>query len=397
VRRRLPLIIVLALWALALAGVYRQYNVHPNGAGDFTAYHKAALAISQGNPPYIDLNVSMPYLYPPIFAQALAPVVAVNHDFRFAANLWYGFNTLLLAVGIWMMGNWRPGIWLAALLFLPWYQSMLLGQVTVLLFFLAVGGWKAYRADRPFLTGILIALGAWIKIYPGLLLVYFAWKRDWRVVAGGVLLSGVVIAIQILVSGWDTFAFYFSDILPILAAEGQVGVIHSNNSVLGFAQRLFSSAPLAIPLIESPFLLSVTRYALTLLLIVPLLALRRTRDTSAFDLEYSLALLTALLLGSTLGIHGMLSALLPLVVLWRGQWLPKAGLYLIIFLIDVHLFMVLGYLVPGSGNQLHALLLSGPFFGLMLLWAFLIKAHLQQSRQNVEAPSANLNPFLTEA
>jgi hypothetical protein len=81
-KRTLWFIIIIALWTLLSAGVFIQYNYHPNGAGDFTAYYKAAVAISEGRTPYIDLEASMPYLYPPFFAQVLSPVVAINPGSR---------------------------------------------------------------------------------------------------------------------------------------------------------------------------------------------------------------------------------------------------------------------------------------------------------------------------
>jgi hypothetical protein len=307
--------------------------------------------------------------------------------------MWFFINMGFLAASIWMIGKGRAEIWLTTLLFFAWYQSVLFGQVTILLLFLAVAGWKAYREEKSILAGVFIVLGAWVKFYPALLLVYFVWKRDWRVLVGAVLASVVVSLFQIVVSGWDIFIGYFREILPLLAAEGQVGVIHSNNSVLGFAQRLFSSAPSVVPLIESPLLLSLTRYSLTLLLLAALFYLTRTpmRKTSKtiFDVEYGLTLLTALLLGSTLGIHGMLSALLPLC-LFRVRLHKLIAAFSILF-INLHLLIVIGYLRPGSGNTMPALLLSFPFFGMMILWALLVNIHLKASAksnaQSVEVPS----------
>src|SRR5580698_3886333 len=70
------------------------------------------------------------------------------------------------------------------LAFIPLRDNFLLGQMHVLvLFLLTLGAWLFFR-DSGFLSGISLAMAAALKIFPGLFLIYFAWKRQWRAAIG---------------------------------------------------------------------------------------------------------------------------------------------------------------------------------------------------------------------
>jgi hypothetical protein len=196
-------------------------------------------------------------------------------------------------------------------------------------------------------------------------------------------------------------------VLPVLAAEGQPALNHSNNAVLGFAQKLFSESPQIIPLVISPALVMLTRWGLTFALVGITLYLisrpARIAQTSSekFDLEYAAVLLVALLSGSTLGIHGMLSVLLVYVILFRSRyglslsarrWFKLLAATSALF-INLHLFIILGYLQPPSANTLPALALSLPFFGMILLWGMTAYLLFKQ-RQIVPAVGMQAAPAL---
>ena len=66
-----------------------------------------------------------------------------------------------------------------------------LGQVNVLILAFISIGLYLYCGKRDLLAGLMLAAATLIKLTPALLIVYFAWKREWRVVAGAAL--GLVI------------------------------------------------------------------------------------------------------------------------------------------------------------------------------------------------------------
>ena len=58
--------------------------------------------------------------------------------------------------------------------------NFLLGQYYVLTLFLIVAGLWLYRRHSPSLSALPVAIGAALKLYPVLFVVYYARKRQWR-------------------------------------------------------------------------------------------------------------------------------------------------------------------------------------------------------------------------
>jgi hypothetical protein len=378
-RSYLPWLLVGLLWLVFLAVALLIYTTHPNGAGDFGYYYRGIQRILDGRPPYTDLQ-SSDYVGPPLQVQLMTPLVAVARDEETSARLWFALNAALLAGTLALLCRFiarrhhRLILWAVTPLFAPALMSLWLGQITIVLLAATVGAWAAYRTGRPRLAG-------------GLLVLYFLWKREWRVVLSAAVTTLLAIIFQMAVSGVDAFVYYMLNVLPNLTADGQPVLNHSNNAILGFAQKMFSESPQIIPLLVSPALVALTRFGLlfglggvTLYLISrPTTALSRT-PAEKFDLEYAAVLLVALLAGSTLGVHGMLSALLVYVVLFyeRHGLSPRQRTRLKLLslvsalLINLHMPIILGYLQPPSDNTLPAPALALPFFGMVLLWGMVV-------------------------
>jgi hypothetical protein len=365
------------IWAGYIALAFAIYNTHPQGAGDFDAYISAARRLVEAQPLYIGDNW---YIYPPLLAQMLAPLAAMM-DNRAAANLWFVVSVAALLVALWGIARAFPPagstLWSGTLIFIPVFLSLWLGQVTPVMFALIVGAWFAYRNGSPRIAGVLLALVIWFKFYPALLLVYFAYRRAWDVVVSAIVATVALVALQIALGGWETFVGYFTEVLPPLAAEGKARQLYANQSLLGFAQRMFLPSPQTIPLVASPLLQQGSYLVLTALVVggtaLALLRSERQSDLPAgrFDLEYALVLQTALLLGSILWDHGMLPLLLPYAILLHHRRDVRTPLLCLLsaLLIGAHLFIMLGVLKPPSQNTLPALALSLPFFGALLVWA----------------------------
>jgi hypothetical protein len=399
--KRLGWGLVAALWIAYLTMMIHIYTTHVIGAGDYSYYFRGAERLLNGVDLYTNLD-SRSYVGPPLIAQIVAPIISLSGgDFTRSSLTWLGLNVAALLGSLALLSRYlaTPGqrmlLWLGTPLFISTFHSLWIGQITPILLALTVGAWVAYKENRPVWTGILLAVAVWTKFYPGLFLLYFLWKRAWRVVISAGVTTVVVVLWQMSI-GPAAFIGYFTDILPELGVQGQPQLSHSNNSVLGFAQGLFSANPQVIPLIESPALLTLTRWSLTLLMLgtlVYLTARRGMKDTQPrqFDLEYALVTVTALLLGSTLGTHGMLSVLLVYVIIIRSlssraqRRVYALRILLSALLISVHLLVILSVLKPPSENELPALALSTPFFGMLIAWGMVV-ALARQSATRESAP-----------
>jgi len=137
---------------------------------DEHAYWLAARRLLDGQPLYDPTafpGTPYAYWYPPTFAQALVPIVA------FLPSLWFtGAWTLLLLGCLWYLGLRNGLIALALVAFLPvavelWYRNVHL--VIAVLLVLAIRRWP-----------ILFAVGAAIKVAPGLGIAYLAARGRWR-------------------------------------------------------------------------------------------------------------------------------------------------------------------------------------------------------------------------
>ncbi len=379
---------VVLMWLLAIAGVVFVAHVldfENYGWSVYDVYHKSAEAVIAGESLYSGLQ-GWVYLYPPLLAQSMVPLVQtvdlVTGQFVFLAvnvAVLIGSAALLQP---YMPGSWKPStVWIAMILFVPTLQAIYIGQITVIMMGLLIGAWVAVHKGQRRLAGGLLALAAWIKVYPALLVVYFLLKRDWRVIQG-VAVAGIALGMmQIAISGPAEVIAFFETLFD-LTAGGQPFATYENLSVFAFVSRLFEENAQVQPLLVDDSLFRATRIGLTLgILALTALAIYRgkaeTRKGTVdwrFDLEYGLVALTILMLGSTLWISGLPPLLLVYLLIHRNrsefkrpgvvQWVNLASYSMV----GLSLVVV----VVGSRVMLPALVLSLGFFGLMLVWGLMV-------------------------
>jgi hypothetical protein len=379
-------ILLLPLWLAFVLGSFWLYEHHPNGAGDYRYYDRAARLLIEGKPFY-DGIYGDTFLYPPLLAITLEPLVAVT-DYEASKAVWFFLNVGCLLFGLGLLGRHLPGkwarqvIWIVTPLFAPVWLALLHGQITIVLFLLIVGAWAALRHDKHGLAGALLALAAWIKIYPGVLLLYLLWKRDWQAVRGALVFSLIAVVVQLVLAGPHTMEVYLTEILPQLAASGQTTTYLANVGILGFAARLFS--PMAYvepPIVDSPLLLAVTRYGFSLLVVIVILVAASRRDVDAKherrDLEYALVLIGLLLVTSSIALSGMVPLLLVIgILVSRVQQDVKSRRLLLgvcaiaVITSPIGIVMTMAYVVPDATTvRLPHWAWSAPFFGMVVLFA----------------------------
>jgi hypothetical protein len=128
------------------------------------------------------------YLYSPAFAQALAPLVVLLPLSVFTA-LWTAINFAALW---WLVGR----LALPALLFLPISLEIISGNVHLLYAVAIVAGFR-YPA-----TWALMLL---TKITPGLGLIWFGVRREWRSLAVAIGVTAAIVAASFLIdrTSWE--------------------------------------------------------------------------------------------------------------------------------------------------------------------------------------------------
>ena len=206
--RMLPLF---ALGAMAL-GVGITIAVAGTTLGyDFLAYHAAAARVLAGQPAY-DTSFAAAggfglFYYPPTFIPLVLPFGLLAP--AVATWAWIGVLLAAFGAGVAALPVSRTTRWVIVLLAAvswPFLYAVKLGQVGPLLFLLLAVGWR--WMERGPVLGTTGALGAAIKIQPGLILAWAVLTRRWGAALWGAGVLGVLALLATLVAGagaWTDF------------------------------------------------------------------------------------------------------------------------------------------------------------------------------------------------
>jgi hypothetical protein len=92
-------------------------------------------------------------------------------------------------------------------------NALRFGQPYILVSLSCVLGYYARLKGRPWLAGMCLGLFVPIKYFPVVILIYFAFRKEWRLVLGGAATALGVGLLSIGVLGWKIHAVYLSSVL----------------------------------------------------------------------------------------------------------------------------------------------------------------------------------------
>ena len=179
---------------------------------DFLAYHAAASRVLDGRAAYdtsfqgtggFGLFYYPPTFIPLVLALGLLPASA-------ATWVWIGLSLAAFAAGVALLPVARRTQWLVVLLAgqsWPFLYNIKLGQVGPLLFLLFAIGWR--WLDRPRVLGFVGALGAAVKLQPGLVLAWALLTRRWTAVVAGAVILAALAVLATLVAGVGAWSDFF--------------------------------------------------------------------------------------------------------------------------------------------------------------------------------------------
>ena len=211
---------------------------HADYSFDYACYQFAAEAYVQGNNIYLD-TLDQCYRYPPLAAQVLGVLfIGFRRVGSWAliggdawASVFFLYQCcqlyLILAAG-WLTYHFgrRLGVApvtaavLAATLFLfnePLVRTLEFSQVNLWLYVLSLGA-VMLVSQRPWLAGLLVALGIHIKLIPGVLLPAWVGARRWRAALATVVGAGGIVLLQTNLgrawAPWQQYIDYFPTAFP---------------------------------------------------------------------------------------------------------------------------------------------------------------------------------------
>jgi hypothetical protein len=223
-------LVVLAFRALQFALLTREIQ----WGYDFSAYWSAAQRLLGSLSPYQAHQLAGPYgpqeqflyLYPPPLAAAVSPLAIIfPTDYRAAAWVWTTIGALILVATV--LALWRSerlgdrfpilagrGRWLlvaAAFAFPPVVGELVLGNVHLLLLGLLTFAWLGIRrgdARGEWAAGAAVGIAAVIKVFPGVLLLWFLLSGRYRAAAGFVIGAGAVALVALPFTGLEPWLQY---------------------------------------------------------------------------------------------------------------------------------------------------------------------------------------------
>jgi hypothetical protein len=291
-----------ALLPVLLLSIYHfHYGVdrsHRYGHVDFPIFANRAHAYLQTGVLYPDATdpavwgpAAAVYKYPPFYVMWLLPFVGHGVGPGLYRGLWLLILALyvgIYALAVYLFGGTRVGtatvlFALMMLNFEPFMENLWHLQLEtpfVLILMLAL---LAYRRGHEEIAGAAIGWCASLKIYPAFLLLGFALRGRYRVLAGAVVTAALAVVASLIVIGLPAHIDYFGHIFPVLLGE-QPSLLSTNQ---GLARYVHDVVGCSLP--------AAKRIA-QLLLLVPLAlsvaCLRRNRrlggDAEVAALEFAM-------------------------------------------------------------------------------------------------------------
>ena len=194
--------------------------------------------------------------------------------------------------------------------------ALRLGQPYILVSSSCIVGYYARLKRRPSLAGMCFGLFTPIKYFPIVILVYFAFRKEWKVVLGGAAAILMVAALSVGILGWKIHEDFLSSVLGnhlIAKLDLQDPFTASYQSFDSLFRRLFiydatlnPQALYALPRLQGIAVL-ITKASILLTAIATLVKLaRRGGDSAAGPSIGILGVVTLLLAPATATYHFVL-------------------------------------------------------------------------------------------
>ena len=327
------------------------------------------------------------FTYPPTWYLLFTPFTWMDwrdaHDVWLVANLLFvGASVVLILLAV----GYRPrsseeSLALATLIlgFSPLIFSLKECQANSLVLLTVCAALYLASRGKNAGPGALIALGAAIKVFPGILLLYFLWKRKFRLAAFGFASLAVIMLLSISVIGWDVHYWYFFKVAPTWASN--ISAFDMNQSIAGVAARALVGGEGISPIVHRP---GLARWLITLSQVV-LLAMvvwtcrtRARRLTDPVWMEIGLVIVFYQLASTWVLIHHLQWLLIPYLLVWgiaaRDVSRPSFGLLAAIGLSYLLTGVEYVYYREAFRGGAMALFASLKFFGMLVLFFALVAA-----------------------
>ncbi|OGL43982.1 MAG: hypothetical protein A2W05_04805 [Candidatus Schekmanbacteria bacterium RBG_16_38_10] len=239
--------IVITLIVAGFIGIGINAGYRATRNTDFNDYYDAAKAFRNGKLVFEIRG----YKYPQFFAIIFSPFTFLPPFL--SAIIWYLMNIFFLACSVILSikivnNNYRSDgsiLYIIPLLITSLFliDNLMLGQVNILILFLICSTFYCFKIRRDYLAGIFLACSISIRITPLLFLLYFLYKKQYKIIAGVII--GLIIFLLIFPSVFLGFEKNTAELkgwsnkmLVPFISEGKV-ILRFNNQSLPAALNRF--------------------------------------------------------------------------------------------------------------------------------------------------------------
>jgi len=309
---------------------------------DTLTYFLMGKAILAGINPYLPLNelalkfvgsgAFLTHPAPTTTTMALLFIPLTLFDYSNSVVIWLIIELLLLAAIAYLLPflwNGKKKIFVSILLFfllLAWYPVMvdlLLGQLSILLTFLLLVGLLALRKGHRVLGGVVLGVSVAIKMITWPLIVYFAFKKDWRTVISSILTILGFNIVTLFIIGINPMLEYYLQISTQVSAIYQ-GFL-KNYSLWSIGYRFFEgTGPMGDGYVSAPPLISLPQIApyvsaglAAAFLVIGLIWALRCKD---LEIAYSIMICVLIAISPITWDHYYVMLIISLVVLLHNLY-----------------------------------------------------------------------------
>jgi hypothetical protein len=374
------------------------------GSADFSGYYAAVRMVRQGQgsqlydiaaqgrmqsllfPKVTTRNGTLVYEHPPFETLLYLPLAYVSYPAAYF--IWGAVNLLLLlltAVLLWpymteLKNLWAPLPFLGILCFFPIFVDLLQGQDSALLLLVFTAVFISLKKGHDFQGGIMLALGLFKFQYTLPFLVPFILWRRWKFLGGFAVFSVVPFLLSLPVTGFRGTLSYLTFLSNLVRGVSS----HDVQNALGMGANTLPNIRGAIEMMApavfpQSFLkpLIVLFSGLAVLWLARRWPLGRALSEKTFDLGFSLAVVTSVLVSYHLQMHDLSLLLLPFIL--TLNWTLKGEICggrrrLVMYGIILLLFLSPVYLLLMRRSQVFLLFLPILAFLTLLSWELVFPA-----------------------
>jgi hypothetical protein len=175
------------------------------------------------------------------------------------------------------------------------------GQPYVLISMFCILGYYLYLRRRPWLAGICLGLFVPIKYFPVIILAYFAFRKEWKVVMGGAVAIAAVGLVSVGVLGWkvhevfiiSVFGNHLAGRLSLQDQTVPFSAVYQSFDTLFDQLFVFDAVHNPQPLLAAPLLRTLSLITLkgSILLVAAAILVKLARQGSARAAAPSIGLL----------------------------------------------------------------------------------------------------------